>query len=470
MISIRCPKEAEVKRPVWPWGPDRAGTPFARRLIGESTGIRAALAANAFWSLGGSAVTQASSLLAVVLLGRILGVAGLGQLALIQNTVLVLGNLGEFGCTLSTVKFTARWRSLDPQRAGRLLGWSLRTTAISGLVMGLVLIGSEPWLRPEKHIVLSHEFRAAFLFLLFEMLNRVQFGGFSGLESFRRAAQVQVWRGLLMLPMVWLGGHYGKLMGALLAMSLVSGATFIVGHLVLRSECRQRSIPISFAGGLERGTLSTTISLWISTLLMTGSTWAITVLLSRQPSGQFQLGLFNAADKWKLVLLFLPNVLFQVILPMLSHSYSSGQYKSCSRIISIALLATTLFTSLGAVGVIVFARPFMAAFGGGFAEGANVLILAALVAVVAALASVGSGVLWAIGKPRLMLGIDLLRTILLLGLCFVAFGTTARSAMLAQVFAYGATCVVVLFFTRRELAALRIPAGEEHSYAAQLSV
>src|SRR3982074_1488110 len=106
--------------------------------------VRLQLARNPIWSVAGSASSQGSSLLAALLLGRILGVAPFGKVALIQATVILLGNLGEMGFALTTTKFVSRWRTIDPERAGRLIGWTLRSTAVSACSVALLLAVAGP--------------------------------------------------------------------------------------------------------------------------------------------------------------------------------------------------------------------------------------------------------------------------------------------------------------------------------------
>jgi O-antigen/teichoic acid export membrane protein len=193
------------------------------------------------------------------------------------------------------------------------------------------------------------------------------------------------------------------------------------------------------------------MALWISTLLAAGSTWVVTLLLSRQPSGLSELGLYHAADRWKAALLFLPNMLFQVTLPMLSHSQAAGDYRACSGIVSAALASTAGVTSVAALVVFGLSRVLMSSYGPGFAEGTSVLSLAALVAVLGAIYTVGSGVLWAIGRPTLMLRIDFLKTLLLLGLCWFGYATSAWNLMLASLLTFSVGSVVILLAVRRQL-------------------
>jgi O-antigen/teichoic acid export membrane protein len=427
-----------------------------RRSIGSvfvsPQSVRSRLARNTIWSIAGSASSQGGSLLAALMLGRLLGVARFGELAFIQVTVLMLGNLGEMGFSLTTTKFVSRWRSSDPARAGRLMGWSLRATSATALVSAAILALAGPHFAGASLKGLSGELRAACGLLIFDMLNRIQLGAFAGLEAFDSAARVQVSRGLLMLPCVWLGARYGGLRGAILAMGFVSLGTFLIGHRVLAGKCRAMSIPLGYRGGLEPGVLNTSLSLWFCGLLMTGSNWAVMVLLTRQPLGFSQVGLFNAADKWKTALLFLPQMLFQVILPMLSNRHAAGDRRGCQRIVWAALGVTAVIMGLAGVLVSSLSHVLMSSYGPAFAAGAGVLSLAAASAVVSAFYTVSSGALWALGKPSQMLGIDLLKTALLLGLCGAGLAASAWDLTLAYVLSYAAGSIVILLAVRNQLA------------------
>jgi len=140
-----------------------------------------------------------------------------------------------------------------------------------------------------------------------------------------------------------------------------------------------------------------------------------------------------------------------VTLPMLSHSQAAGDYRACGRIVSAALASTTAVTSVTAIVVFGLSRVLMSSYGPGFAEGTSVLSLAALVAVLGAVYTVGSGVLWAIGRPTLMLRIDFLKTFLFLGLCWLGYASSAWNLTLASLLTFSAGSVVILLAVRRQL-------------------
>jgi O-antigen/teichoic acid export membrane protein len=411
--------------------------------------VGAQLARNTFWAVAGSASSQGSSLLAALVVGRLLGVAPLGRLALIQATVLLLGNLAEMGLALTTTKFVSRWRTSDPARAGRLLGWTLRTGALAVSALAAAVMILAPHLGSGLG-GLSPELRAACGVLVFDLLNRIQLGALSGLEAFESTARVQVARGVLMLPSVWLGTSLGGLTGTIAALSFVSFGTCFVGHLVLKSKCRFYGIRIRYRGAREPGVLTTSMSLWAGSLLLAGSAWVVTFLLSRQSSFS-QLGLYNAADKWKTALTFLPQMLFQVTLPMLSHRQAVGDHRGCMRIVLMALGATIGVTGSAALVVGILSRPLMSSYGAGFAAGARVLSLAAAGAVVSSIYTIGASVLWALGRPAQMVRVDLFKTALLLGLCWCGLASSAWNLALAYLLTFTAGSIVIMLAVRRQL-------------------
>ena len=417
----------------------------------EPRSVEGQLARNTGWTVAGSVSSQGSSLLSALVIGRLLGVAPLGKLALIQATVLLLGNIAEMGLALTTTKYVSRWRTVDPARAGRLLGFTLRTAAGSGLLVAVLVAALAPWLRAGGLAGISLELRAGCGVLLFDMLNRIQLGALSGLESFDRSARVQASRGLLLLPGVYLGVRLGGLLGAVTAMSCVSFAVFLVGHHALKKRCRELSIPICYRGAREPGVLTTSLSLWGGALLLSGSTWAVTMMLTHETGGFSQVGLYNAADKWKIALTYLPNMLFQVTLPMLSHRQAAGDRNGCRRIFHMALGSTLAVSGTAALVVMALSRTLMSSYGAAFTAGAHVLSLLAGGAVMGAIYTVGSSVLWALGKPTQMLAVDIFKTSLLLILCWAGLASSAWDLALAFVLAYSAGAIVIMLAVRRQL-------------------
>lgn len=405
------------------------------------------------WAMLGSGFSQASSMGSSILLGRILGLEGFGNLALLQATIVMFGNFGEAGLSLTTTKFTSAWSKTDPPRAGRFIGWALLITAALAVLSAFVLFGAQRFLTLSSSALGTREFAAAGAILIFDMLNRVQLGALAGIEAFSATARLQWLRGLLLLPVVYLGAHQAGLVGAIAGLGLVSLLVFAAGQMVLRKECAAVAVPLHYGRTSEKGVYGTSASLWAGSWLLSGSTWVVYVLMSKHSEGVTQVGLYNAADKFRIALVFLPQVLFQVILPMLSERRAAGDHAACRRIVAAALGGNAAITGTAAALVAFIAPGLMSAYGPAFARGANVLPLAAASAVAGGFYTIGGSALWAIGKPSQMLGIDILRTVLLLGLCVFGLAADARGVMLAWLISYSLAGALLLAVVYRQLQA-----------------
>ena len=420
--------------------------------LGAQSSIRARLARNSAWALAGNGFSQAASLASAIVMGRLLGVHDFGQLALIQVTLLLLGNIGEAGLSLTTTKFTGQWRSSDPARAGNLLSWASRLTLLLALAMSVLLAAAGPsLLGPGAAAAIA----AGCVLLIFDMMNKLQQGALAGLEAFGASARIHAVRGALVLPLVWMGASRWGLAGGVAALALASGAGFLTGRFILRRECRVRAIPLGWQGTREPGIARTSAALWGSLVLASVSTWLASFLLTRAPGGVAELGLFNAADKWKSAMVFLPNVLFQVVLPMLSHSHAAGDQRACSRILSAAMAAVIGTTGAVALAIGLWPELFMSSFGPGFSAGASVLALGGVCAVATGIHVVASGALWAIGRPGQMLRMDAIKTAVLLAPCAAGMIVTAFDLMLAYLASFALGSLLVLISVRRQLGSSR---------------
>ena len=95
---------------------------IAGKVSANASGKR--FARGAIWSLIAALLSQGLRLLSFVVVARILGVAGFGQLGMAQTTVLVIGVFAPLGLGLAATNHLARHKVFSPERAGRIAGLS----------------------------------------------------------------------------------------------------------------------------------------------------------------------------------------------------------------------------------------------------------------------------------------------------------------------------------------------------------
>jgi len=296
-----------------------------RDYLAESP-IAYRLARGAFWSLLGGVGARVLTAATGILIARLLGKDGYGEVGMVQSTLGMFGILAGFGLGSTATKYVAEFRDKDPQKAGRILTLTLLFSAAVGTVIALTLWIAADWLAANTldNPGIAPLLRLGTLMLLLSAMSGVLSSALAGLESFRRIAIASIIQGLtvpvILLPCVWLYGTIGAI-GGLVINSLV---LLLVNAWFLHKECRR------FGISLRNGTTwwQEKRCLWdfalpslLSGLLYTPTVWITNTILVNQPGGYGELGLFNAANQWRMMVMYIPGLLGSVMLPILSETY-----------------------------------------------------------------------------------------------------------------------------------------------------
>ena len=364
---------------------------LSRRLLPGGS-LRARLAGGALWSALGSGLSRAMTLVSMIVVARVLGTARFGQLGIVQSTAGVFGVYAGLGLNLTATKYLARYRRTDPERAGRILALVERIALASGGACALVVVLAAPFLA--ARVVHAPSLTAALAsgaaLIFFGALNGVQTGALAGLEAFRALARVNALSaaGSLTLPLagVWLLG----LEGAVIGLAAALAASCLLAGLTLRSELARAGIRATRGGWWrERDVLwRFALPAVLGSSLFVPATWiGDLILVNRHPQGYAELGAFNAADQWRVALLFLPGVLAPVLVAVFSNLRLAGHPRR-RHLVALALVAGGAAAGLPGLIVVLAGSRIMGLYGPGYQGREPVLTLLVLTAVVTALAGV----------------------------------------------------------------------------------
>jgi len=309
----------------------------------------------------------------------------------------------------TSTKYVAQYHKKDPAKAARILRLTLDASLVTCVLSALALSLASPYLarnglnRPEITAVLL--LGAVLLFI--RTYGNIKQYALAGFENFKGLAKISAVRGVMTLlfcvPMAFFWGVEGAISGLIIAgiVVLVHTSYFLkrekkqagFPNVTLHDALREKSILWKFAlPGLLDGILISMV-LWIGR-----------VLLAREQTGYAELGIFEAANQWRTMVLLLPAVLARVMLPILSETHgkdSKAEFKEAfgAQVQVICMISLPL-----AVLGVGFSNVLGSVFGSQF-EGTKTVISVLMLSVFCfSLNQAMKEVLFSTGKPWTILG------------------------------------------------------------------
>ncbi len=415
--------------------------------------LRARFAVGVFWSLAGAVFSRGFLLAASVVCARVLGKEGFGALGIILSTAGMFGIFAGLGLGLTATKYVSEFRRLDPMRAGRILAFSACAAYISASAMtALLILFATPLAR---YILASPDLARPLAIgsglVFFGAVNGAQIGALAGFEAFKSIARVNIISGLASFPLVvvgvWRGGLEGAIWGTVGALAI----NWVLNHRALRVECVRTNISYRFANCHEElGILHRfTLPAFLASIIVGPAIWACNALLVRQPGGYAELGLYAAADKWRLLILFVPISVFNLVVPVLSNLHGEGDSAGFQKVFRTNLKLNVGLALLAAIVISTFATPIMTAYGASFRGGRVVLIVLAFSACLEILNTILGQPLIAAHKMWLRFEFDLLLVTVLLGFGRVLIPKWgAMGLAVSYTLAFAATSLGLFLFLR----------------------
>ncbi len=374
----------------------KKGLTMKQLLLGNE--LKRRMARGAFWTLTGTALGKLLVLLAGIACARLLGQTAFGELGMVRSTINMFIVFGAAGIGVTATRFVARYRSSDPQRAASVCRLSNRFALWLGLVSMTAMALCSSWLSNDVlHTPHLHEaIILGALMLFMSILNGSLNGILAGLEDFKAIALCTLVGSIGEAALMTLGAWIWQLKGAVLGFGLGVVLLYGVYRLAVSNALQQAGISTRDAHIQRKDwhlLLTFSLPAALSALMVAPVFWAIRAMLVRQ-GGYDELAVFEAADQWKVIIMFIPGAVSQIALPILSAMDTHDGFGRTLRlhIRLIASIATVLALLLAV------AAPYVMSLYGDSYTDYTALILLAVSVVFAAVSNVMEMAVYSIGK------------------------------------------------------------------------
>ena len=430
---------------------------FVKRLSPKlyevlSTQLNKRLIKGSFWSILGGVVYKALMLLSSIIVARLIAKSEFGEYGLIRSTISMFAAFAGFGIGMTSTKYIAQYKKISKERTGRFIGITTLFGVFTSLLIVVVINIMAPYLAKETLNAphLEMELRLASLILLFTTLSGIQSGILVGFESFKTIAKINFIGGALAFPIqISLTYLYG-LKGAIIGYGSVFFISWLLYITAVTRETEKSNIKIDYRNSFKEWKILYQFSLpaFFASLLFSGVHWTSNVILVNSENGYLEMAFYEAANQWRIMILFLPTMVAQIVLPILSEK--SEDKGSFLKIFKLNIKINALMSSLAALFVLVLSPYLMGLYGDGFDKEYLVLLVLAIATIFVSVNEVIVRTIASKNKLWLNLGINIVWGALQIGLTyyFVNQGHGALGLVLALLISYAVRGVIQLMYIK----------------------
>ena len=277
------------------------------------------------WILFGNLFSKVLVFCATIAVTHILTKDLYGQLGIIRSTVQMFIAVSSFGIGATATKYIAEYRNKDANYAIRVY-WiaTLFITAMAVFAACLLLLFSTYIANSMLHAPeIINNLRVGAFILFFSLMNGAQSGALSGFEDFRHLSFSNILNGILEIIFLPLGAYFGGLSGAVVGFGTCFLLVFIYNtyHVNNNFKCTGinifsivKEIKLSDFNILYKFSFPIALSSWLILVMY----WISKTMIVKDADFA-SMANYDVAEQFKAQLMFIPGILSQVLLPILTN-------------------------------------------------------------------------------------------------------------------------------------------------------
>ena len=346
----------------------------------------------AFWVFVGTALAKAIVLIAGICCAQILNKEQYGELGMVRSTINMFVAFGVAGLGLTATKYISEYRASQKERIGSIYILTNGFAYITGALITIVVLLLSPNIASQslQAPYLVNEIRLGGLLLFVTVINGAQNGTLVGFEKFRSIACNTFIGSLAESIGIILGSYYYGVSGAILGYGTGFLVLYIANYVSIRNVLENEGVEVHLSMfRLEDLNLLYRFSLpaMLSSIMVVPAFWLVRSMLVRS-NGFDELAIYEAADQWKVVMLFIPTAISQIVLPILSSIVVGGNKGEYWRILKMNIKINATVSLIMALLICAFSSTIMGAYGKGYSDDIWPLIFLAISTVFTSISNV----------------------------------------------------------------------------------
>lgn len=336
------------------------------------TDISGRLFHSASWALVGAIGGRGITMLTYIVVARLLTQEAYGEFGILRSTINMFTVFAGMGLGATASKYISQYRNVNPTKAGDIYILSNILIFFISLIFTLILFFSSSYIAEYSlHApYLSDEIKVGAIVLFFVTVNSVQNGALAGFEDFKSISINTVISSCVQAVFLIIGCYWSGIYGALIGWGIGCFSCYLLNRRSIHLQLKKYKLSFKIRR-LRKEELAILWKFSFPSLLasaMVGPVlwWTKTFLVSR--SGYNEIAVYDVAEQWYTIVLFVPATLAQIILPMLSNALEEGSRREYLNLVKTNLAINVSVSLLLSLFMILVGPYIMGFYGKGFVD------------------------------------------------------------------------------------------------------
>lgn len=340
------------------------------------------LVKSASWSLIGTVSGKTLMLVAFIMVARIIGKEEYGKIGVLRSTITMFMVFSSLGMGLTAARYVAYYRNSNKEKAYQIHKASNQVAFIFGLFITVFLLLFSRQISQLSFGTadLSVSLQLTVIALFFSTVSSAQSGTLTGFEDFKRLGINNLVYGIIQFFLIIIGAYFWGSNGVLLSLGVAAAIFVLLNQMSINKHFDSSFTNFkTFTPEIRNIFVKFSLPAMLSTFVALPVIWLAKTLLVRT-DGFGEMAIFDVSEQWYLMVLFVPNSIGAIILPMLSNSLSEGSGNEYKKLLKLNLLVNCVIVTSLTVVIVILAPFILKLYGSNFTSylPLRILLIAAI--------------------------------------------------------------------------------------------
>ncbi|MCW3159873.1 oligosaccharide flippase family protein [Chryseobacterium oryctis] len=337
---------------------------------------------SASWSLIGTVSGKILMLVAFIIVARIIGKEEYGKIGVLRSTITMFMVFSSMGMGLTAARYVAYYRNSNREKAYQIHRASNQVALIFGMIISAIVFLFNNIISQTSFgtTELSFSLRLCIIALFFTTISSAQSGTLTGFEDFKRLGINNLVYGIVQFLFIILGALVWGADGVIVSLGISAGVFVILNQISIKKHFGPTLYNTKiFTSEIKNIFIKFSLPAMLSTFVAMPVIWLGKALLVRT-NGFGEMAIFDVSEQWYLMVLFIPNSIGSIILPMLSNTLSEDSGSQYKKLLKLNLLVNCGVVIILTLFIILLAPFILKLYGSNFTSylPLRVLLLAAI--------------------------------------------------------------------------------------------